>query len=85
MFYGACESLAGTPDTCHLRKLILEKTEKAGQKLLMSGNGMCNITHGRSIKDFVDRYGEHGRAVRSCLYRHNNLELMKTMENWMFL
>ena len=80
LFYGACESLAGTPDTCHLRKLILEKTEKAGQKLLMSGNGMCNITHGGSIKDFVDRYGEHGRAVRSCLYRHNNLELMKTME-----
>ena len=80
LFYGACDSLAGTTGTSHLRKLILEKTRKAGQKLLMSGNGMCNLTHGGSIKDFVDRYGEHGRAVRSCLYRHNNLELMKTME-----
>ena len=38
--------------------LILEKTGRAGTKLLMSGGGQCNITHGGSIKDFIDRYGK---------------------------
>lgn len=55
--------------------LILEKTKKAGTKLLMSGSGQCNITHGGSIKEFLSCYGENGKKIRSCLYRHNNIEL----------
>ena len=56
--------------------LILEKTERPGIKLLMSGGGRCNITHEGSIKDFVPRYGENGKRIRRILYRHNNLELI---------
>ena len=56
--------------------LILEKTERPGSKLLMSGGGRCNITHEGSIKDFVPRYGENGKRIRRILYRHNNLELI---------
>ena len=62
-------------------KLILEKTSRPGQKLLLSGNGMCNITHGGSIKEFVSKYGEHGGRIRGCLYRHNNLQLMGMLED----
>lgn len=72
LFYAACSAPG--------RGLILEKTAHAGQKLLMSGNGMCNITHGGSIKTFISKYGENGRLIRSCLYRHNNIELMNMME-----
>lgn len=60
--------------------LILEKTSRAGTKLLMSGNGQCNITHAGSIKDFVDCYGDKGKKIRSCLYKHSNLELMDFLE-----
>ena len=60
--------------------LILEKTGRAGTKLLMSGGGQCNITHGGSIKDFIDRYGKKGGRIRSCLYKHNNLELISFLE-----
>jgi len=52
--------------------LILEKTARIGTKLLMSGNGQCNITHGGSIKDFIARYGKNGGKVRSCLYQYHN-------------
>ena len=60
--------------------LILEKTSRAGTKLLMSGGGQCNITHAGSIKDFIDRYGKKGGRIRSCLYKHNNLELTAFLE-----
>ncbi|MCQ2545175.1 MAG: aminoacetone oxidase family FAD-binding enzyme [Clostridia bacterium] len=77
---GASGLFFAAADTAGGRKLILEKTSKPGQKLLMSGNGSCNITHSGSIKDFVDRYGSAGSKIRTCLYKHNNLELMKFLE-----
>lgn len=61
--------------------LILEKTSRAGTKLLMSGSGQCNITHAGSIKDFTPKYGKNGNKVRSCLYKYNNVELMDFLES----
>lgn len=60
--------------------LILEKTPRTGTKLLMSGSGQCNITHAGSIKDFITRYGENGRKIRTCLYRYNNSHLTGFLE-----
>ena len=61
--------------------IILEKTNKAGTKLLMSGGGRCNITHGGSIKDFISAYGEAGSKIRKILYRHNNYEVASWLES----
>ena len=60
--------------------LMLEKTARPAMKLLMAGSGQCNVTHGGSIKDFTDCYGDHGSRIRTCLYKHNNLELMSFLE-----
>lgn len=62
------------------KRLILEKTGQAGTKLLMSGNGQCNITHDGSIKEFPACYGKNGNKIRSCLYKHNNLSLISFLE-----
>lgn len=61
--------------------LILEKTASIGTKLLMSGGGRCNITHGGSIKDFIGCYSDAGPRLRKCLYRHSNLELARWLED----
>ena len=74
LFYAAADETEG-------RKLIIEKTSCPGQKLLMSGNGMCNITHDGSIKNFIVHYGGKGAKIRTCLYKHNNLELTQFMEH----
>lgn len=55
--------------------LILEASEAPGRKLLMSGAGQCNLTHGGSIKDFIEHYGPNGKKVRSALYKVNNLKM----------
>ena len=69
--------LAANLDLEGSRGIILEGSTCIGSKLLMSGGGHCNITHGGSIKDFVYAYGSEGQALRRCLYRHNNLELVR--------
>lgn len=69
---------ADSDDIAHrsFKGLILEKTSRPGTKLLMSGNGQCNITHSGSIKDFVKCYGDNGKKIRSCLYKYSNISLM---------
>ena len=69
--------LAANLDMEGSRGIVLEGSPCIGSKLLMSGGGHCNITHGGSIKDFVYAYGNEGQTLRRCLYRHNNLELAR--------
>lgn len=70
LFYGAL-SEPGTDS------LIIDHSERPGLKLLLSGSGQCNITHDGSIKDFISRYGQNGRYIRSALYSANNISLIE--------
>lgn len=72
---GAAGLFCGAVFQAEINGLILEKTQRPGTKLLMSGAGQCNITHGGSIKDFIPMYGKNGNKIRSCLYKYNNLHL----------
>ena len=74
LFFGAAAPVSAGGDI-----LILEKTDKIGTKLLMAGSGHCNLTHAGSIKEFLLCYGQNGSRIRTCLYRHNNLEYVKFM------
>jgi 2-polyprenyl-6-methoxyphenol hydroxylase-like FAD-dependent oxidoreductase len=67
--------LAASIDLQDRAGAVLEKTASLGTKLLMSGGGRCNITHGGSVKDFISAYGEAGPRLRKCLYRHSNAGL----------
>lgn len=69
---GASGLFCGAAFPQKTKGLILEKTKRIGTKLLMSGNGQCNITHDGSIKDFIACYGKNGGRVRSCLYQYHN-------------
>lgn len=60
--------------------LILEKQNKVGTKLLMSGSGQCNFTNAIDIKGFLCHYGDHGTKIRTALYAFNNLAVMRYFE-----
>ena len=61
--------------------LIIDRSCNPGLKLLLSGSGQCNITHGGSIKDFIDKYGESGRIIRPLLYKASNVAMMQFIES----
>lgn len=61
--------------------LILDKASAPGKKLLMSGAGQCNLTHGGSIKEFIFHYGANGKKIRSPLYKANNVKLHEFFES----
>jgi predicted Rossmann fold flavoprotein len=58
------------------RILILEKNPDPGKKLLLSGSGQCNITHYGEIRDFLARYGNHGKFLKPALFEFTNTDLI---------
>lgn len=54
---------AGTAARTGKRVLLLEKMEKSGRKVRISGKGRCNVTNARPAEEFV----EHVRANREFL------------------
>jgi predicted Rossmann fold flavoprotein len=60
---------AGTLAERGLKALVLEKSNKAGVKILMSGGTRCNITHDCSARAIAEAFGPNGRFLLSPLSR----------------
>lgn len=78
---GASGLFAGASLPSSSKGLILEKTNSPGKKLLMAGSGQCNLTHGGSIKDFLEHYGGHRKEVRNILYQFNNMAVIEFFQS----
>jgi len=63
------------------RVIVLERMPAPARKLLASGGGQGNLTHGGEIADFLPHYhggdkpGEAGRFLRPALYAFSNRDL----------
>lgn len=57
--------------------IIIEKNAAAGRKLLLTGAGQCNLTHGGPIQDFLTHYGQAGHRLRPVLFPYNNQAVME--------
>jgi predicted Rossmann fold flavoprotein len=57
--------------------VLFEKNEQPGKKLLLSGTGQCNITHAGEIRDFLVRYGDHGKFLKPALMGFSNNDLIR--------
>jgi len=68
-----CAIHAALPDR---RILLLEKNNKPGTKLLLSGSGQCNITHGGEIRNFLSHYGDHGKQIAPALFNFSNRDIV---------
>lgn len=63
------------------RTLLVEKKPRAGRKLLLSGSGRCNLSHGGPLADFLDHYGQAGRFLRPALHGFTNAQVRSFFED----
>ncbi|HJJ47910.1 MAG TPA: NAD(P)/FAD-dependent oxidoreductase [Methanocorpusculum sp.] len=58
------------------KTLLIEKMKLPGRKLLITGSGQCNITHGGEIREFAKHYGEHGNFLKPVLAAFSNKDMI---------
>ncbi|MGM0509050.1 MAG: NAD(P)/FAD-dependent oxidoreductase [Fusobacteriota bacterium] len=62
------------------KKLLLEKNDILGSKLLMSGSGQCNFTNNTKIKNFLFHYGNNGNFLKKAFKSFSNKDLINFFE-----
>jgi hypothetical protein len=69
---------AGTAASRGKKTLLLEKNSKAGEKLLISGKGRCNLTNAcEDIEDFLKKFSFSGLFLRNAFSQFFNTDLME--------
>ena len=65
-----------------VKVVLIEKNEKLGTKLLMTGGGRCNLTHiENNIREFCAKFGKEGDFLLSPFSVFGTKETMDFFEN----
>lgn len=62
------------------KTLLLEKMERPGRKLRITGKGRCNLTNIVSMPEFIDHFGRNGRFLRQTFSRFFSNDLVEFFE-----
>ncbi len=68
---------AGQAAEAGAETLLLEKMNRTGLKLCITGKGRCNITNIAETSDFIAHFGKTGRFLRQAFARFFNTDLME--------
>ncbi|MBN1563066.1 MAG: NAD(P)/FAD-dependent oxidoreductase [Anaerolineae bacterium] len=63
------------------RTLLVEKMDRAGRKLRITGKGRCNITNAVPVDEFIAHFGPNGRFLYSAFYQFFNVDLLDFFAN----
>lgn len=61
---------------------LIEKNEKIGKKLFITGKGRCNITNNSPIEDFFDNILTNKNFLYSGLYSFSNEDILNLLESY---
>lgn len=61
--------------------LLIEKNEKLGKKLYISGKGRCNLTNAKDISEFFDYIPGNADFLYSSLYTFTNQDTVNFFNN----
>jgi len=56
--------------------LLIEKNKRLGKKILISGQGRCNLTNTANIEEIINNFPGNGKFLYSALTNFSNLDLM---------
>ena len=66
--------------TLGARTLLIEKTNRLGTKILISGGGKCNVAHDGELEDVLRAFRPNeARFIRPACYRFTNRQIVKMM------
>ena len=71
---------AGQAASLGAETLLLEKMDRPGRKLGITGKGRCNLTNVAVLSDFITHYGPNGRFLRQAFSRFFTHELIAFIE-----
>jgi predicted Rossmann fold flavoprotein len=60
--------------------MLLEKMNRLGKKLAITGKARCNLTNMGDIDSFIEHYGKNGDFLRNCFARFFNQDLIDFFE-----
>ncbi|MBI4330755.1 MAG: aminoacetone oxidase family FAD-binding enzyme [Chloroflexi bacterium] len=62
--------------------LLVEKMERPGKKILMTGNGRCNLSNSRDMDGFIAQFGANGRFLQSAFRRFFRDDLLALLARY---
>jgi len=63
-----------------LNTILIERNSAPGRKLLLTGNGRCNLTNKASLKEFIEKFGRRGSFLRTAFSKFSNKDLIEFFE-----
>lgn len=63
-----------------LKTLLLEKSNKTGVKILMSGGTRCNVTQNTDVKGIVEAFGRNGKFLYPALSKLSPQDVVRWFE-----
>lgn len=64
-----------------LKTLLLEKNDRLGRKILISGKGRCNITNSTDIEGLIENTPGNGTFLYSAFYTFSNEDLISLLNS----
>jgi predicted Rossmann fold flavoprotein len=59
---------------------LIEKNEKLGKKVFITGKGRCNVTTNKEVEEIIKNIPGNGNFMYSSLYTFSNYDLMNMIE-----
>ena len=60
---------------------LLEKNDRCGKKLLITGKGRCNITSSLTMDEFINNIPGNGRFLYSAFQNYTNQDILDMLHN----
>ena len=79
---GAAGMMAAIHASIGNEVILIEKNEKLGKKLYITGKGRCNITNAAQRSDFFEGIVHNKKFLYSSFDRFSNDDVCRTLEEW---
>ena len=79
---GAAGMMCAIHATSGYRVTLLEKNEKLGKKLFITGKGRCNLTNACDEESFLRNVMSNSKFLYSAIYAYSPEQVMKSFTDW---